>query len=307
MSTTVKAPQKTAIFVDGRKGGIGKSTVSMVLVEYFLAKSKLRLKGYDLDGNGVFQTRYPDHVAAMACNKAVDLAYAIDNLDDNLDDPSEETDVAVIDIGCPAGSNRGDVAIIPVIDEFVSTCVVDHSNTGAVKVIIMWVIGDSFESITHLDNAVRFWDSIGLNFDLVLVKNTGRSPMFDHLLKHELGLSIIKGFNPYMIEFPTLPFEACQETDTQRLTYRDYVGNYTDKKGRKRSNCFQNFAKLFLQKAFAEFDKIPGLADLVASCPAEQPAPKAVPGGRYIGVPLSQPVPSNMRAPDPQSGTEIAA
>src|SRR5262245_54684550 len=91
-SLGAQTQSRRIVFVCGEKGGVGKSMLARLLMDWFI-HLKLRARGFDMDNSvGDFGTFYPDVVEPIDFDD-------LDNLDFFVSRINDEHEVLIVDLG----------------------------------------------------------------------------------------------------------------------------------------------------------------------------------------------------------------
>lgn len=245
---------KTLIVVDGRKGGVGKSTVAAAVYEYLRQQDSAATRLYDLDGHhGDLSLRYAAATQPLRARRLDDYGQIIDD----LMDPTGVISTAVVDVGAPAG---------PLIDRFlIEAGPLQALESGQLSVIVLWVVGATPRSMQHLCDARDTWREAGLviNHDtpgsarisVIIVANEGQGSNFGFITQSTSASDLP------VIAFPRLEEEAAQEVVALNTGFMDYTCLPLDSQP-KPSYSRQMIVRRWLANTRQAFDEVPQLSCL---------------------------------------------
>ena len=252
--TVLPSSPKTLIVVDGRKGGVGKSTVAAAVYEYLRQQDSSATRLYDLDGqHGDLSLRYSAATQPLRARRLDDYGQIIDD----LMDPTGLISTAVVDVGAPAG---------PLIDRFlIEAGPLQALESGQLSVIVLWVVGATPRSMQHLSDARDTWQEAGLEIDpsapasaritVIIVANEGQGSNFG-FIKQSASASGLP-----VIVFPRLEEEAAQEVVALNTGFLDYTCLPLDSQP-KPSYSRQMIVRRWLATTRRAFDDVPQLSCL---------------------------------------------
>ena len=285
----VPGPKKTIILVDGRKGGTGKSTVSMALAEFLRDSTSLTIEAFDLDGNkGTFGVRYSEVATPLGNASVDDLSPIMDRLF-AVDGP----DLVIVDVG--GGDERGHLVDTWLLKSGAGQDVQD----GLLDIISLWVVGGTPRSMSLFKDALGTWERSGVPVRATIIANLGQASRFDYVTESADGRQVCDRYHVPVVQFPKLEEEPNQEAEGMRLTFSTYISS-TTRGGYTISRSRRQMTRTWLLDAYKMFDKIELLARLTAMFPAvtahddvSKPAPQEHPApapARPVPVPPASPV-----------------
>ncbi|MCW2240773.1 hypothetical protein [Azospirillum canadense] len=292
MHAQLSVPPKTLLLCDGRKGGTGKTTVAMAAVEYLMgAVPYAALRAYDLDGiRGDLFRRYPGMTAPVSAT-SVD---AFGSIIDDLTNPASGVEIAVVDVGAPAGE---------AIDRFlIEAGPLYAAESGFLRIAALWVVGSTPRSMEHLSDALTAWDDAGLTdlVDLTIVANEGQGSRFDFVTASTAAADLP------LVHFPRLDEEAAQEAANFRCGFGEYV-NHPRTGDTPPSFARQSIVRRWLGRTAAAFDHIPLLASLTqAPSLAASPGPEPLDATPMLTDALDAAPPAAQEARDESLVTDAA-
>jgi hypothetical protein len=225
-------------FIDGEKGGVGKSWVARTMVQ-FLTDSGISFVGIESDrSNPTLRNFYPDCKRAFFSEneKMADLPDII------FDQALKKTVV----VNLPAQVHRSVSSWIETKGLFE---LAKENNVSFVK----WFISDGEnDSIELLIESLEHYQGY---LPHVFVKNLGRCDEWDYFKSHEQIQKSIEEYGVTVIDFPKLGDAKRIQINAKRMTF-DQAANY-DEFG----IIGRNQIKTFLRNAYAAFESTNHFAD----------------------------------------------
>ena len=248
------------ILVGADKGGVGKTTVSRTLADYFTA-NKVRFRAFDTEApKGTLKRFHPDLTDVVDINKVPDQMKIFDTLN------SAEAPVTVIDVRAGLMS--------PTLQALRDFGFIDAAKKGQITFALFHILGPTIASLDEIaDTAAYLGDA-----RYFLVKNfiNNNTHFFEwDETTHKTYFNRIK--DAVEISVPTLNEMATEQVDLASVPYLNFIAN---KKPNGESAAYsfvlRGYVKHWLGNVWAEYDRIK-LTDIVASSPPqaeEQPRPQ---------------------------------
>lgn len=208
---------KTYIYVTGGKGGIGKSTQALAMVDYFAEQGKTVLL-LDADPvNGDSSANYKNEKQdGVTCERvrlrSEDASGQIDasGLQDTLS-TLESTTANIVLVDAPAGDST-------LLIEAGSIIVAGCEMLGA-KSVIVWMV-DSVDR-TAINALSAAWESIKDASQILLVKNHRKGNNFDCFDGSKSVNKILESPNVKVIDMPKLAARLEQHMRIDRKTFKE--------------------------------------------------------------------------------------
>lgn len=221
---------------DGDKGGVGKSFISMVFIQYHLDKN-LAFVPVEAD-------RYNPDVANRYGN--LGFQFAVFSEDEKVGTrKQEENPDQIIDF-----ATEKDVIIsLPAqvglpLNKWLETAVIACEETG-VQIVRWFVTSGTYESLDLFSNAVK---QQGRNMPFVLVKNWGMTDDWSELEEDKALQKLIQQFGVQVIDFPKLDWKEANLIQKNNSTF-------AEARESKELHLMQRTRiKAFLKKAYAAFE-----------------------------------------------------
>ncbi|MDO6681389.1 MULTISPECIES: division plane positioning ATPase MipZ [unclassified Oceanobacter] len=224
-------------FVGGEKGGVGKSVVARLLSQYCLDKG-LHYAGLDADQSHATTTRY---------YKEFTQALTLDQFEstDAIMECALEADQQVV-VDLPAQSQR-------FLDRWIDdNGVLDMCEEMNIPIVFWNVVDDSPDSLELLE---KFLDKYKYYMNCVVVKNEGRGTVFRDVealpaLNEEDDLARIISMTLPALHAPTM-----FKINKREMSFWAAV-NQSDASGASLSLMERQRTKVWMRKAYAEFDTV---------------------------------------------------
>jgi len=225
-------------FIGGEKGGVGKSVVARLLAQYWIDR-RLPFAGIDGDAShGALVRHYRDF------SHFVDLT-ANDSADQILDRALGADRRVLVDL--PAQSARA-------LDAWLTGANVLELARELGAPITFWHVSDGgFASVMQLDKALdRYTNQVAH----VVVKNHARSKDFSQL-EASPAMQKLRALSSAVVDLPELDANAMYKIDSGGLSY--WAGAYVTDGELALKPLERERIKLWLNRAYAELDKLGGL------------------------------------------------
>ena len=219
--------QNTLVIVAADKGGVGKTTVSRLLIDYIETQKLADLKLYDTEfPRGSLKRFYPQA-------EIVDLENIRDQMK-IIDGISFNNNVTIIDV-C-AG------LLSPTLKMFSKIGLLEAVRAGQLNLVILHVLGASISSLSEITETIQIIQ--GAKY--YLVKNhINDGAFFDWDPNITAALSMAP-----MIEIPRLEEMAGEYIDQAGTSYSQYIN------GVGGSFVLKGFTRDWLKAVYTEFDRV---------------------------------------------------
>jgi len=249
----------TVILVGADKGGVGKTTVSRTLADYFSA-NKVRFRAFDTEvPKGTLKRFHPDQTDLVDINHVPDQMKIFDTLN------SAEAPVTLIDVRAGLMS--------PTLQALRDFGFIDAAKKGQISFALFHILGPTIASLDEIaDTAAYLGDA-----HYFLVKNFVNNTHFFEWdeATHKSYFNRIK--DAVEITVPKLNEMATEQVDLASVPYLNFIANKKPN-GESASYSFvlRGYVKHWLGNVWAEYDRIK-LTDIVASAPPLAEEPKLQP------------------------------
>jgi hypothetical protein len=246
------------ILVGADKGGVGKTTVSRTIADYFSA-NKIRFRAFDTEApKGTLKRFHPDLTDIVDINKVPDQMKIFDTLN------SADAPVTLIDVRAGLMS--------PTLQALNDFGFIDAAKKGQITFGLFHILGPTIASLDEIaDTAAYLGDA-----HYFLVKNYINSTHYFEWdeATHKAYFNRIKG--AVEISVPKLNEMAAEQVDVASVPFLNFIANKKPN-GETAAYSFvlRGYVKHWLGNVWAEYDRIK-LTEIVASKPPqveEQPKP----------------------------------
>ena len=190
----------TIHFIDGEKGGVGKSVVARLCAQYLIDRA-LPFLALDADGShGALLRHYADYTHPVDLERSESV--------DEIITLATETDRRVL-VDLPSQSDR------PLAKWIAEAGVLDLARESNVGVVFWHVMDDDKDSVLMLD---RLLDRYGAVARICIVKNLGRGKDFSFFDGSETCAKASK-LGAVVIELPELQPAAMQKMDRNDASF----------------------------------------------------------------------------------------
>ena len=239
-------PKPAVILVGGDKGGVGKTTVARILIDYFGA-NQTTTRAFDTDSpRGTLKRFHPDVTEVVDVTSASDQMKIFDTLG------SADAKVTVIDVR--AG------LLSPTLQALSDIGFLESVKKGQIAFAVFHILGPSITSLEEIAETARF---VG-DANHFLVKNhINETPFFEwDPATYKSYFKRIKDARE--IAIPKLNEMACEQVEVAGVPYVSFVAN-KNAKGEVANYSFvlRGYVRHWLGQVWGEFDRVK-LADLVA-------------------------------------------
>ena len=227
------------ILVGSDKGGVGKTTVTRTLLDYYEAK-KIPTHAYDTESPpGTLKRFHPD------VTEIVDITSIPDQMD--VFDTLKPSDVTLIDIR--AG------LLSPTLSALQDIGFLEAARKGQVSLGVLHILGPSISSLNEIGEVAKFVN--GTHYFLVknMINNTAffewDPETYDSYLKKS------KGAHAHQVTIPHLNEMASEQVELASVPFNTFIGN---KKagGESASYSFvlRGYVRHWLNNVWSEYDRI---------------------------------------------------
>jgi hypothetical protein len=239
-------PKPAVILVGGDKGGVGKTTVARILIDYFGA-NQTTTRAFDTDSPRGTLKRFHPYVT-----KVVDVTSASDQM--KIFDTLGSADAKVTVIDVRAG------LLSPTLQALSDIGFLESVKKGQIAFAVFHILGPSITSLEEIAETARF---VG-DANHFLVKNhINETPFFEwDPATYKSYFKRIK--DAQEITIPKLNEMACEQVEVAGVPYVSFVAN-KNAKGEVVNNSFvlRGYVRHWLGQVWGEFDRVK-LLDLVS-------------------------------------------
>ncbi len=233
----------TFILVGADKGGVGKTTLSRTIIEYFNALN-LPVRAFDTETPyGALQRYHPD------CTELVDIFSTIDQrkiFEPDSDAPS----ITLVDFR--AGTFLQTLATLKDIG------ILAQAEDGHFDILLMHLVAPTVVSLGEQLDVAEFKTSCD---HFVVQAHAGKSVFFEE--QKDVVRKYIGDVRPErIIKVPTINQMAMEAVDITGSHFFDFATDVdTDLKGPQKSLVLRGYVKTWLSALWDEFDRV-GLRDV---------------------------------------------
>jgi hypothetical protein len=197
----------TLILVGADKGGVGKTTTSRALLDYFQRKNVLA-RAFDTENpRGTLKRFYPGITEIIDLENVADQMKVLDTMG------SAAQKVTVVDLKAGALSNA--------LDVFDRIGVLEAARAGQFNLGLFHVIGSSIASLDEMGEVAKYTKGIHYVIARNFINETNFFEWDDKTYKkYFAGLS-----NAREIEIPKLNEMAYEAVDLAGVTFSDFIAN----------------------------------------------------------------------------------
>lgn len=229
----------TLILVGADKGGVGKTTTSRALLDYF-ARRNVLARAFDTEHpRGTLRRFYPSITQIIDLESVADQMKVLDTMS------SAAQKVTVVDLRAGALSTA--------LDTFEKIGILEAARSGQFDLGLFHVVGPSIASLDEMGEVAKFTKGI----DYVVARNFINETNFFEwdektFKKYFAGLS-----NAREIEVPKLNEMAYEAVDLAGATYSDFIANKKQNGDEaKFSFVLRGYVRKWRADLDAEFDKL---------------------------------------------------
>ncbi|MGB7287157.1 MAG: hypothetical protein WBC71_09520 [Salaquimonas sp.] len=227
------------ILVGADKGGVGKTTTSRALLDFF-ARKNILTRAFDTENpRGTLHRFYPNITEIIDLNEVRDQMKVLDTMQ------TSAVKVTVVDL--KAGN------LSSALDTFDKIGVLEAARSGDFDIALLHVVGPSIASLDEMGEVAKY--TKGVNY--IVARNFINETNFFEwdektFKKYFAGLS-----NAREIEIPKLNEMAYELVDLSGVTFSDFIANKTPK-GQDADYSFvlRGYVRKWISDIDAEFNKL---------------------------------------------------
>jgi hypothetical protein len=244
------------IIVGADKGGVGKTTVSRTLLDYFIAH-QIPIRAFDTESpRGTLKRFHPEVTEVVDMTLIADQMKIFDTLN------SAEASVTVIDVRAGLMS--------PTLKALRDIGFIDAAKKGQITFAVFHILGPSIASLDEINDTAAYLGDA----KYFMVKNFINSTHFFEWdeATHSSYFRQIK--DAVEIIIPKLNEMATEQVELASVPYLTFIAN-KKQSGEPASYSFvlRGYVRHWLGNVWAEYDRIT-LTDIVAAKPLAAPAQK---------------------------------
>jgi hypothetical protein len=237
----------TLILVGADKGGVGKTTISRALLDYFARKNVLT-RAFDTENpRGSLRRFYP------TITEIIDLGHVADQM--KVLDTMESANVPVTVVDFKAGN------LSYALDLFERIGVLEAARNGVFNLGLMHVVGPSIASLDEIGEIAKYLQ--GMSY--VVARNSINETNFfewDEATHRKYFSAIPKAQE---INLPKLNEMAYEQVDVAGVTFKDFIENKAaDGTAGKFSFVLRGYVRKWCSEIDAEFARVQMLADIIS-------------------------------------------
>jgi len=233
------------ILVGADKGGVGKTTVSRALLDYFIAHN-IRTRAFDTESpKGTLKRFHPDVTEVVDMHSTADQMKIFDTL------PHTDAQVTVIDIRAGLLSTT--------LKSLRDIGFLEAAKKAQLTFTVFHILGPSIASLSEIDETVGFMDDA----HYILVKNFINNTTFFEWDPATYNSYFNKIKDAHDITIPKLNEMACEQVELASVPYVSFVANKaSDGQSANYSFVLRGYVRHWLGNVWAEFDRVK-LIDMV--------------------------------------------
>ncbi|MEO6609423.1 MAG: hypothetical protein ABIN69_13245 [Aestuariivirga sp.] len=237
----------TLILVGADKGGVGKTTVSRALLDYF-ARKNILTRAFDTENpRGSLRRFYP------ATTEVIDLGNVAHQM--KVLDTMETANVPVTVVDLKAGN------LSYALDLFERIGVLEATRNGVFNMGLMHVVGSSIASLDEIGEIAKYLQGI----QYIVARNFINETNFfewDEATTRKYFSAIPKAQE---IDVPKLNEMAYEQVDVAGVTFKDFIENRAaDGAQGKFSFVLRGYVRKWCAEIDAEFARVQMLQEILA-------------------------------------------
>ncbi len=235
------------IIVGADKGGVGKTTVTRTLLDYFLAH-QVATRAFDSETlRGTLKRFHPEGTYVVDLTLVVDQMKIFDTL--NSSNPA----VTVIDVR--AG------LLSPTLKVLRDIGLLEAAKKGQITLALFHILGPSIASLEEISGAARYLD----NARYFMVKNFISNTYFFEWDEATYSSYFKQVKDAVEIVIPKLNAMANEQVDLGAVPYLTFIANKKQNgEPASYSPVLRGYVRQWLGRVWAEYDRI-GLMEIVAA------------------------------------------
>lgn len=244
-TTPISAAKPTVILIGADKGGVGKTTVTRTLLDYFGAR-EIPHRAFDTEAPKGTLKRFHSNITDV-----VDVTHARDQM--KIFDTINAAEVTAIDVRAGLLSDTlsalRDIGFLEGVQE------------GSFKLALFHILGPSIVSLEEIAEMSSYLEGA----QHFLVKNFVNSTTFFEWDPPTYNSYFKKISRAREIVVPRLNEIACEQVELAGVPFASFVANKTpDGSDAEYSFVLRGYVRHWLNNVWAEYDRV-GLAELVGN------------------------------------------
>jgi len=232
------------ILVGADKGGVGKTTVSRALLDYF-ERNNVLARAFDTENpRGTLHRFYPGKATVIDLANVADQMRILDNME------AVPEQVAVVDL--KAGN------LTSALDIFDRIGVLQAARDGQFDLGLMHVVGPSIASLDEMNEVTEYTKGI----DYVVARNFINETNFFEWDEATYNKYFARLPNAKEIEVPKLNEMAYEQVDLAGVTFSDFIAN---KNAKGEDGNFSFVLRGYVRKWLEEIDQQFSELDMIKS------------------------------------------
>ena len=252
------------ILVGADKGGVGKTTVSRTLLDYF-ASRKITARAFDTEcPKGTLKRFHPGVTEVVDVTSVPDQMKIFDTVE------TSGTQVTLIDI--KAG------LMTPTLEALRNIGFIDMTKRGDLAFAVFHILGPSIASLDEIAETSKFL----LDARYFLVKNYINNTTFFDWDEGTYNSYFNKIPHAVEVVVPKLSEMACEKVELSAVPFGTFIADKTaNGQAAGYSFVLRGYVRHWLQKVWAEYDRVK-LCDVIAKA---DPVATAAAAAREIAAP----------------------
>ena len=232
----------TLILVGADKGGVGKTTLSRALMDFFVRKNILT-RAFDTENpRGTLNRFYPANTEIVDFANVADQMRILDTLN------TASVNVTIVDL------KAGNLSLA--LDTFEKIGALEAAKSGEFNLGLFHVVGSAVASLDEIAEIAKYTDGI----DYVLARNFINDTNFFEWDEKTYKKYFANVPDAKEIDVPKLNEMAYEQIDLAGVTYKDFIDNKT---ARGDAGNFSFVLRGYTRKWIADLDEELGHLDLI--------------------------------------------
>ena len=240
-------PKPAVMLVSADKGGVGKTTISRTLLDYFGARN-IPMRAFDTEyPRGTLKRFHPGVTEVLDINSVPDQMKIFDTLQDGQ--------VTLIDV-------RGGL-MAPTLEALRDIGFIETAKTGQIKFLVFHILGPTIASLDEIADTSKYL----IDAQYFLVKNFINDTHFFEWDRATYDSYFKEVKNAVEITIPKLNEMACEQVDFSSVPFQSFITN-KGPNGDAASYSFvlRGYVRHWLGNVWAEYDRA-HLAELLSEPP----------------------------------------